>query len=148
MKSQVSESERVLIYRLLVLLMSTCRSLATSPAVTGCISPRWARNTDRALLRYLSKRNTSLRTENRRFKAQQDEKGGEGSLTDEVGGGQNLKSGRVNFILPCSVAIFRARGTASSHLERTHSRSHLSEKKANQWQDSKGRGGVRCKSLT
>ncbi|MEQ2215333.1 hypothetical protein XENOCAPTIV_030808 [Xenoophorus captivus] len=36
-----------------------------------------------------------------------------------------LKSGRVNFILPCSVAIFSARGTASSHLERTHSLSHL-----------------------
>lgn len=36
-----------------------------------------------------------------------------------------LKSGRVNFILPCSVAIFSASGTASSHLERTHSFSHL-----------------------
>lgn len=36
-----------------------------------------------------------------------------------------LKSGRVNFILPCSVAIFSARGTASSHLDRTHSLSHL-----------------------
>lgn len=45
-----------------------------------------------------------------------------------MGGAKHLKSGRVNFILPCSVAIFRARGTASSHLERTHSRSHLSGK--------------------
>lgn len=43
-------------------------------------------------------------------------------------GGTNvwyLKSGRVNFIRPCSVAIFSARGTDSSHLERTHSLSHL-----------------------
>ena len=37
----------------------------------------------------------------------------------------NLKSGLVNFIRPCSVAIFRAMGTASSHLDRTHSLSHL-----------------------
>lgn len=44
----------------------------------------------------------------------------------EVGGAEHLNSGLVNFILPCSVAIVRARGTASSHLERTHSRSHLS----------------------
>lgn len=74
----MSESERVLIYRLLVFLASTCRSLATSPEVTGCIAPRWARNMDRALLRYLSKRNTSLRTENRGFKAKREKKvGGE-----------------------------------------------------------------------
>ncbi len=36
-----------------------------------------------------------------------------------------LKSGLVNFILPCSVAIFSAMGTASSHLDRTHNLSHL-----------------------
>lgn len=49
-----------------------------------------------------------------------------GSPPGEVGGAQHLNSGLVNFILPCSVAIFRASGTASSHLERTHSLSHLS----------------------
>lgn len=38
-----------------------------------------------------------------------------------------LKSGLVNFILPCSVAIFSAKGTNSSHLDRTHSLSHLDE---------------------
>lgn len=38
-----------------------------------------------------------------------------------------LKSGLVNFILPCSVAIFSAKGTASSHLDRTHNLSHLQD---------------------
>lgn len=38
---------------------------------------------------------------------------------------KDLKSGRVNFILPWSVAIFSASGTASSHLDLTHSLSHL-----------------------
>lgn len=43
----------------------------------------------------------------------------------------DLKSGLVNFILPCSVAIWSASGTASSHRDRTHSRSHL-QRTANQ----------------
>lgn len=52
---------------------------------------------------------------------------------------QDLKSGLVNFILPCSVAICSASGTDSSHLERTHSLSHL-RTTANQQQASrKGR---------
>lgn len=37
----------------------------------------------------------------------------------------HLKSGLVNFILPCSVAIWSASGTASSQRDRTHSLSHL-----------------------
>lgn len=51
-----------------------------------------------------------------------------------------LKSGLVNFILPCSVAIFIAMGTASSHLDRTHNLSHLQERTANQ-QQAPSRGG-------
>lgn len=72
-------SGRGLVYRLLVLLASTCRSLATSPEVTGCIAPRCAWNTDRASPRYLSKRKTSLRIERRGFEAQPEkEEEGEG----------------------------------------------------------------------
>lgn len=49
-----------------------------------------------------------------------------GAAVDEVSKEHKyLKSGLVNFILPCSVAIFKARGTASSHLDRTHNLSHL-----------------------
>lgn len=40
-----------------------------------------------------------------------------------------LKSGRVNFILPCSVAIFSARGTASSQCALTQTRNHLHKHK-------------------
>lgn len=64
-----------------------------------------------------------------------------GSPPGEVGGAQHLNSGLVNFILPCSVAIFRAIGTASSHLERTHSRSHLSGQQPVSGEPFGGRGG-------
>lgn len=74
-------------------------------------------------------------------------RGGGGGPPREVGGAPHLKSGRVNFILPCSVAIFRARGTASSHLERTHSRSHLEAgqqqaiRRGRGWDQGQGAGG-------
>lgn len=72
------KSGRGLVYRLLLLLASTWRSLATSPEVTGCIAPRCAMKTDRALLRYLSKRKTSLRKERRGFEAKPQEQEGGG----------------------------------------------------------------------
>lgn len=60
----------------------------------------------------------------------------------------HLKSGLVNFILPCSVAIWSASGTASSHRDRTHSLSHL-QRTANQlaargrgWQQGAGLAGA------
>ena len=40
----------------------------------------------------------------------------------------HLNSGRVNFMRPCSVAICSALGTASSHRDFTHRRSHLQAK--------------------
>lgn len=48
-------------YRLLELLPSTFKSLATSPAVTGCIAALCARNTENTSCRYFSKLNTSLK---------------------------------------------------------------------------------------
>lgn len=36
-----------------------------------------------------------------------------------------LNNGRVNFIRPCSVAIFKAKGMASSHLAWMQRRNHL-----------------------
>lgn len=71
--SESGKSGRGLVYRLLALLASTWRSLATSPEVTGCMAPRCAMKTDRALLRYLSKRKTSLGNERRGFEARRHE---------------------------------------------------------------------------
>lgn len=60
-----------------------------------------------------------------------------------VARGAHLKSGLVNFILPCSVAIFRARGTPSSHLDRTHNLSHLCRREPISRRPLEGLGEVR-----